>query len=246
GPDAHRGWFQSSLLTSVALFGDAPFESVITHGFFQDVSGCKMSKSLGNVIEPQELIRRYGADILRLWVFSLDYRDDTPISEEILARCAEGYRKIRNTARYLLSNLYDFDPASDSVAPERLLPLDRWALSETRAVLARVREAYETYQFHVIYHQLVTFSATTLSAFYLDILKDRIYASAAGSTERRSAQTAMYRIARALTAAAAPILPFTAEEIWSALPGKKEESVHLARFEALEDFATARTPGAAW
>ena len=245
GHDQHRGWFQSSLLTSVALFGDAPFESVITHGFFQDVSGRKMSKSLGNVVEPQELIRRYGADILRLWVFSLDYRDDTPISEEILARCAEGYRKIRNTARYLLSNLYDFDPASDSVPPEKLLPLDRWALSETRAVLARVREAYETYQFHVIYHQLVNFSATTLSAFYLDILKDRLYASAAGSIERRSAQTAMYRIVRALTAAEAPIVPFTAEEIWSALPGKKEESVHLARFDALDDVAT-QTPGAAW
>src|SRR5262245_29980271 len=246
GHDQHRGWFQSSLLTSVALFGDAPYRSVITHGFFQDVSGRKMSKSLGNVVEPQELIKRYGADILRLWVFSLDYRDDTPISEEILARCAEAYRKIRNTARYLISNLYDFDPARDAVTGAGLQPLDAWALHETRTAMGRVREAYERYDFHVVYHQLVNFSATTLSAFYLDILKDRLYASAAGSPERRSAQTAMNRIVRALTAAAAPILPFTAEEIWSALPGKKEESVHLARFDALEDFATEKTPGAAW
>ena len=246
GHDQHRGWFQSSLLTSVALFGGAPYRSVITHGFFQDLEGRKMSKSVGNVVEPQELIRRFGADILRLWVCSLDYRDDSPISEEILARCAEGYRKIRNTARYLLSNLYDFDPASDSVAPDRLLPLDRWVLSEARAVLGRVHEGYEDYQFHVAYHQLLNFSASTLSAFYLDILKDRLYASAAGSPERRSAQTAMYRIVRALAAAAAPILPFTAEEIWSALPGKKEQSVHLARFDALDDVAAAVPPGDAW
>ena len=181
GHDQHRGWFQSSLLTSVALYGDAPYRSVITHGFFQDVSGRKMSKSLGNVVEPQELIRRYGADILRFWVFSLDYRDDTPISEEILARCAEAYRKIRNTARYLISNLYDFDPERDAVAGESLLPLDAWALRETRLAMERIREAYERYDFHVVYHTLVNLCATTLSAVYLDVLKDRLYASGAGS-----------------------------------------------------------------
>ncbi|MFY9549646.1 MAG: isoleucine--tRNA ligase, partial [Thermoanaerobaculia bacterium] len=246
GHDQHRGWFQSSLLTSVALYGDAPYEGVITHGFVVDGLGRKMSKSIGNVIAPQDLIQKYGADIVRLWVASLDYRDDDPISDEILARCGEAYRKIRNTARYLLSNLYDFDPASDAVPPERLLPLDRWVLREAQTVLGRVHEAYETYQFHVIYHQLVNFAAATLSAFYLDILKDRLYASAAGSPERRSAQTAMYRIVRALAAAAAPILPFTAEEIWQALPGKKEESVHLARFDALNDLATGEAPEAAW
>ncbi|HTR02710.1 MAG TPA: isoleucine--tRNA ligase [Thermoanaerobaculia bacterium] len=246
GHDQHRGWFQSSLLTSVALYGDAPYRSVITHGFFQDVSGRKMSKSLGNVVEPGELIRRYGADILRLWVFSLDYRDDTPISEEILARCAEAYRKIRNTARYLISNLYDFDPASDALPASRLLPLDAWALEQTRLAMERVREAYDRYEFHVVYHTLVNLCTTTLSAFYLDVVKDRLYASAAGSPERRSAQTAMYRIGRAIAAAAAPVLVFTADEIWTALPGKKEESVHLARFEALDEARAEALPAAAW
>jgi len=237
GHDQHRGWFQSSLLTSVALFGDAPYESVITHGPFQDVSGRKMSKSLGNVVEPRTLIARFGADILRMWVCALDYRDDTPISEEILARCAEAYRKIRNTARYAISNLYDFDHARDSVAPDDLLPFDRWVLRETAAVAARIREAYERYEFHVVYHQLVNLCATTLSAFYLDVVKDRLYASAAASTERRSAQTALAAIGRVLATALAPVCPFTADEIWEALPGKKEESVHLARFESLASFS---------
>ena len=178
GHDQHRGWFQSSLLTSVALYGDAPYDGVITHGFVVDGQGRKMSKSLGNVVAPQDLIKKYGADIVRLWVASLDYRDDDPISEEILARCAEAYRKIRNTARYLISNLYDFDPAKDAVAASELEPLDAWALGETRAFAGRVRQAYESYEFHVIYHQLVNFCATTLSAFYCDIIKDRLYASA--------------------------------------------------------------------
>jgi isoleucyl-tRNA synthetase len=235
GHDQHRGWFQSSLLTSVALFGDAPYRAVVTHGFFLDAGRAKMSKSLGNVIDPQDLIAKYGADILRLWVSSLDYRDDMPISEEILARCAEAYRKIRNTARYLISNLYDFDPAKDAVPADRLLPLDRWALAATRELSDRVRAAFDRYEFHLVYHALVGFTATTLSAFYLDILKDRLYASRAGSLERRSAQTALHRIARAIATVAAPILPFTAEEIWKELPPPKEESVHLSRFETLSD-----------
>ena len=243
GHDQHRGWFQSSLLTSVALYSDAPYRQVITHGFFQDVSGRKMSKSLGNVVEPEVLIRNYGADVLRLWVCALDYRDDTPISEEILARCAEGYRKIRNTARYLISNLYDFDPARDSVRPEDLLPLDRWILGETRELARRVAEVYGSCEFHVVYHSLVNFCATTLSAVYCDIVKDRLYASAPASRERRSAQTALHRIARGLATLSAPVLPFTAEEVWAALPGPKEESVHLARFETLDD--VARDPGTA-
>ncbi len=235
GHDQHRGWFQSSLLTSVALYGDAPYEGVITHGFVVDGQGRKMSKSLGNVVAPQDLTQKYGADIVRLWVASLDYRDDDPISEEILARCGEAYRKIRNTARYLISNLYDFDPGADALPFDRLQPLDRWALGQARAVVGRIVTAYESYELHVIYHQLVTFCATTLSAFYCDILKDRLYASSAASPERRSAQTALWRIARALAAAMAPVLPFTAEEIWAALPGKKEESVHLSRFDGLDD-----------
>ena len=205
-----------------------------------------MSKSLGNDVAPQDLVNRYGADILRLWVASLDYRDDDPISEEILSRCGEAYRKVRNTARYLLSNLYDFDPVRDRVPPADLLSLDRWILGETRALAARIREAYEAYQFHVVYHSLVNFCATTLSAFYCDIVKDRLYASAPGSRERRSAQTAMERIARAIATLAAPVLPFTAEEIWSALPNPKEQSVHLARFETLDDVALDTASAPVW
>ena len=246
GHDQHRGWFQSSLLTSVALYGDAPYETVITHGFFQDVSGRKMSKSLGNVVEPQDLIKRFGADILRLWVFSLDYRDDTPISEEILARCAEGYRKIRNTARYLISNLYDFDPARDAAPADALTPLDRYVLAQTRDVARRIVKAYEDYEFHLVYHHLVNLCATTLSAFYLDILKDRLYASRADSPERRAAQTAMHRIGRAIATLVAPELPFTSDEIWQALPGKKEESVHFAGFETLDDVAEDSIPRDSW
>ena len=246
GHDQHRGWFQSSLLTSVALYGDAPYAGVITHGFYLDVSGRKMSKSLGNVVEPQELIKKYGADILRFWVVSQDYRDDDPISEEILARCADAYRKVRNTARYLISNLYDFDPDADGLPVDRLEPLDRWALAQTRELSRRIVAAYESYEFHLVYHLLVNFCATTLSAFYCDILKDRLYASAAGSPERRSAQTALSRIARAVASLAAPVLAFTADEIWNALPGKKEESVHLARFETLDDVPDASVPEDAW
>ncbi|HEY6929306.1 MAG TPA: class I tRNA ligase family protein, partial [Thermoanaerobaculia bacterium] len=246
GHDQHRGWFQSSLLTSVTLYGAAPYREVITHGFFQDVSGRKMSKSLGNVTEPEEIIRKYGADILRLWVCALDYRDDTPISEEILKGVADGYVKIRNTARYLISNLYDFDPSKDRVAFDAMTDLDRWALSQARSVAQRVRAAYEQYEFHVVYHSLLGFCASTLSAFYLDIVKDRIYASAAASIQRRSAQTAFDRIARTLATLLAPVLPFTAEEIWKSIPGAKEESVHLARFETLDDVPESLPAEAAW
>ena len=248
GHDQHRGWFQSSLLTSVALYGDAPYRGVVTHGFVVDVSsGKKMSKSVGNVIEPRELIPKYGADVIRLWVASADYRDDDPISEEILARCAEAYRKIRNTARYLISNLYDFDPGVDDVSALDLLPIDRWVLGQTQRLSARVSDAYRGYEFHLVYHSLVNFCATTLSAFYLDVLKDRLYASPPSSRERRSAQTAMSRIGRCLATLSAPIMPFTAEEIWQALPGRKEESVHLARFDARDDLLDKESRSeAAW
>src|SRR6266542_3149720 len=246
GHDQYRGWFQSSLLTSVALFGEPPYRGVVTHGFALDVQARKMSKSLGNALAPQDLIPKYGADILRLWVTSLDYRDDDPISDEILARCAEAYRKIRNTARYIISNLYDFDPAAGAAAPQDLLPLDRWALHQTRRLAARLADAYRDYEFHLVYHSLVNFCATTLSAFYLDVLKDRLYASPAASPERRSAQTAMNRIARSVATLAAPVLPFTSEEIWEALPGSKEQSVHLARFDGLDDLPEEAIPEEAW
>ncbi|HEV2063136.1 MAG TPA: isoleucine--tRNA ligase, partial [Thermoanaerobaculia bacterium] len=246
GHDQHRGWFQSSLLTSVTLYGAAPYRAVLTHGFFFDAAGRKMSKSLGNAIEPQEMMKRYGADILRFWVCSIDYRDDGPISEEIVARCAEAYRKIRNTARYLISNIYDFDPEKDALPFRELLPLDRRALAETRRAAERMLAAYERFEFHVVYHTLVNLCGTTLSAFYLDILKDRLYASAPASRERRSAQTALHRIARCLATLAAPVLPFTSEEIWEALPGRKEESVHLARFETLDDIPADADTDPAW
>jgi isoleucyl-tRNA synthetase len=246
GHDQHRGWFQSSLLTSVALFGDAPYREVVTHGFFLDADRAKMSKSKGNVIDPQELTARYGADIVRLWVSSLDYRDDMPISEEILARCAEAYRKIRNTARYLISNLYDFRPADDALPPGRLLPLDRWVLGQTKAAVRRMAEAYSRYEFHVVYHTLVAFCSTTLSAFYLDVVKDRLYASLPDSLQRRSAQTAFHRIARGLATLSAPIFPFTAEEIWKELPEPKEDSVHLSRFETLDELPEGAPSSESW
>jgi isoleucyl-tRNA synthetase len=246
GHDQYRGWFQSSLLTSVALFGEAPYRGVITHGFALDLEARKMSKSLGNAIEPQQVLGRYGADILRLWVTSLDYRDDDPISDEILARCAEAYRKIRNTARYMISNLYDFDPARDAVALADLLPLDRWTLLQGRRLALRLVDAYRDYEFHLVYHSVVNFCATTLSAFYLDVLKDRLYASPAASRERRSAQTALFRIARSLATLTAPVLPFTSEEIWEALPGAKEQSVHVVRFDGLDDLPEDDLPEEAW
>ena len=246
GHDQHRGWFQSSLLTSAALFDEPPYREVVTHGFFLDADRSKMSKSKGNVIDPQDLIARYGADILRLWVSSLDYRDDMPISEEILARCAEGYRKIRNTARYAVSNLYDFDEAADAVPAAELHPLDRFALAKTRETAERIAAAYARYEFHVVYHALLGLCATTLSAFYFDVLKDRLYASHPASPGRRSAQTALSRIGRTIATLAAPVVPFTAEEIWKALPRQPEESVHLARFETLGDLPGGIPSPEAW
>ncbi len=246
GHDQFRGWFQSSLLTSAAVYGAAPYREVITHGFIVDASGRKLSKSLGNDIDPQDLVKKYGADVLRLWVSSLDYHDDPAMSEEILARSGEAYRKIRNTGRFLISNLYDFDPSKDAVAFRDLPPLDRWALVQTRAAAGKMREAYDRYEFHVVYHTLVGLCATALSAFYFDIVKDRLYASAPGWPERRAAQTAFHAIARTLATYAAPVLPFTAEEIWAALPGKKEESVHLARFETLNDVPATLSDPDAW
>ena len=246
GQDQYRGWFQSSLLTSVALFGEAPYRGVITHGFTLDVDARKMSKSAGNTVVPSQVISKYGADILRLWVVSVDYREDQPISEEILSRCAEAYRKIRNTERFLISNLYDFDPGTDAVPASKLLPLDSEILSRTARLARRLTAAYDTYEFHTIYHALLNFCASDLSAFYLDVIKDRLYASAPASLERRSAQTALHRVARTLATLSAPVLPFTAEEVWQALPGAKEESVHLARFETVDSAAADPAAEAAW
>jgi isoleucyl-tRNA synthetase len=237
GSDQHRGWFHSSLLTSVGTRGVAPYHEVLTHGFVVDGRGEKMSKSKGNVITPDQVIVRYGAEILRLWVAAEDYRDDIKISEEILKRLTEAYRKIRNTCRYLLGNLYDFDPLRDSVAYGELLELDRWALHHLQKTISRILTAYERFEFHTVFHTLNNYCSVDLSAFYLDVLKDRLYTGRAASRERRSAQTVMYELLLAITELMAPVLSFTAEEVWNHLPAnpEREESVHLAGFPELSE-----------
>jgi isoleucyl-tRNA synthetase len=234
GSDQHRGWFHSSLLAAVGTRDRAPYKAVLTHGFVVDGAGKKMSKSTGNVVAPDEVIKKFGAEILRLWVAAQDYRDDIRISPEILQRLADAYRRIRNTARYILGNLHGFDPVADSVADGDLLEIDRWALSRLESLVNRVERAYEEYEFHFLYHAVHNFCSVDLSAFYLDVLKDRLYITPAKSLERRSAQTAMYRILDALTRLIAPVLSFTADEIWWEMPGEREASVHLATFPRFE------------
>ena len=231
GSDQHRGWFHSSLLTAVGTRGAAPYKGVLTHGFVVDGEGRKMSKSLGNVIAPQEVMDRYGAEILRLWVAAEDYRDDVRLSGDILKQLADAYRRFRNTARFMLGNLYDFDPQQHWLAPARRQELDRLALSWLAQLLARVKKAYGDYEFHQAYHRLHQFCAVEMSAIYLDILKDRLYVSRADSQARRSAQSTLWDLLQSLTAAMAPILSFTAEEVWQYLPGRgRPESVHLAAY----------------
>ncbi|GIX46457.1 MAG: hypothetical protein KatS3mg131_0668 [Candidatus Tectimicrobiota bacterium] len=232
GSDQHRGWFHSSLLEAVATRHAPPYRTVLTHGFVVDGEGRKMSKSLGNVIEPQQLISRYGAEILRLWVAHVDYREDIRLSHEILTRLTEAYRRIRNTSRFILGNLYDFDPATDRVAYEDLLEIDQYLLHRLAVVAARIRQAYRDYAYHVVYHTLHNFCAVDLSAFYLDVLKDRLYTLAPRSRERRAAQTVLYDIMMAMVRLMAPVLAFTAEEIWRHLPGALAlaPSVHLTTF----------------
>ena len=227
GSDQHRGWFQSSLLTSVAMNTVAPYKSVLTHGFTVDAQGHKMSKSLGNVVAPQKIVNSLGADILRLWVASSDYSAEMTVSDEILKRAADSYRRIRNTARFLLANLNGFDPAQHQLKPEAMLSLDRWAVARCATLQRDIIEAYNTYNFHVIYQKLHNFCSVDMGGFYLDIIKDRQYTTQADSAARRSAQTALYHIAEALCRWMAPILSFTAEEIWQQIPGKRGESVLL-------------------
>jgi isoleucyl-tRNA synthetase len=230
GTDQYRGWFQSSLLVGVGIRGKAPYKGVLTHGFVVDEHGRKQSKSLGNVVSPQQVMKESGAEVLRLWVSMVDYRDEVRLGKEVLARTIEAYRKIRNTFRYLLSNLYDFDPATDRIARERMLAVDRYALSTYAKLAAGVRQAYDAYDFQSIFHAINAFVTVDLSAFYLDVSKDRLYTFGAGSLERRSAQTAVYLIADGLARLIAPILSITADEIWTRLPGHREASVHLAVF----------------
>jgi isoleucyl-tRNA synthetase len=230
GSDQHRGWFHSSLLVGVGTRDRSPFTSCLTHGFTVDGEGRKMSKSLGNMVPTEAMIDKYGAEIVRLWVASADYRDDVRLSDQILKGLTEGYRKIRNTIRYALSNLYDFDPAQDSVSLEKMLPLDLWALARLAELNARVRRAYDEYEFHLVYHPVVDFCAMDLSAVYFDILKDRLYTSSAHGLKRRSAQTALFAIARDLLRLLAPVMSFTAEEAWQLLPGRNAESVFHGQF----------------
>ncbi len=227
GSDQHRGWFQSSLMTSVAMEGVAPYRSVLTHGFTVDSKGQKMSKSRGNVVAPQKVIKNLGADIIRLWVASTDYRGEMTVSDEILKRTSDAYRRIRNTARYLLSNLDGFDPASDMLAADKMLSLDKWAVAQTNRLQQQITAAYAEYEFHTIYQLVHNFCAVELGSFYLDITKDRQYTTQANSIARRSAQTAMYHIIESLVRWLAPILSFTAEDIWQVMPGYRNESVLL-------------------
>ncbi|MGH7205096.1 MAG: isoleucine--tRNA ligase [Nitrospiraceae bacterium] len=246
GSDQHRGWFHSALLASVTTDEKAPYKSVLTHGFVVDGAGKKMSKSAGNVVAPQDVIKQLGVEILRWWVAAQDYQEDLRISQEILNQLVEQYRKIRNTCRFLLSNLYDFDPASDRVPFERLPELDRWALMRLHHLITRVRRAYEAFDFRQIVHEMDYFCAVDMSAIYLDILKDRLYTFHRDSPLRRSSQTVLFDVLVALTKLMAPILSFTAEEIWRMLPEAVRKipdtpSVHLAPFpEANPEWADAK------
>ncbi len=231
GSDQHRGWFQSSLLCAVGTHGRAPYESVLTHGFVVDGQGRKMSKSLGNVISPEKIIKRYGAEILRLWVAAEDYRGDIRLSDEILARMVEAYRKIRNTCRFLIGNLFDFDPERHLIPVDELPEFERFLLYRLSNIILRSLKAYRDYNFHIAFRDIHQFCAVDLSALYIDVSRDTLYCEAPDSFKRRACQTVLYHALRSLTLLMAPILSFTAEEIWQRIPGKQEkESVHLALF----------------
>ena len=236
GSDQHRGWFQSSLLTSVAMHGRAPYRQVLTHGFVVDAKGHKMSKSLGNDLGgPQKIMNTLGADILRLWIAATDYRGEMNISDEILKRMGDSYRRMRNTARFLLGNLHDFNPDTDSLGVDDMVALDRWAVHRAVELQRLIEAAYADYSFHRVYQQLHNFCVVDMGGFYLDIIKDRLYTTGTDSHSRRSAQSAMYYIGEAMVRWLAPILSFTAEEIWSLLPGERDASVFLSTFYELPE-----------
>jgi len=228
GSDQHRGWFNSSLTTAVAIDGTPPYRTVLTHGYTVDADGRKLSKSKGNYVALDKLVKQHGADILRLWVSSTDYRNEVSISDEIIKRTGDAYRRIRNTSRFLLANLFDFEEAQHTVAVQDMVELDKWAIKRCHEVQEEIKEAYESYQFHVVYQKINHFCTMDMGSFYLDIIKDRQYTTPANSNARRSCQTAIYIIVQALTRWLAPILSFTAEEIWQAIPGQnKQESIFL-------------------
>lgn len=239
GSDQHRGWFQSSLKTSIAMNGVAPYKTVLTHGFTVDADGRKMSKSLGNTVAPQQVMNQLGADVLRLWVAATDFSTEMSVSDEILKRTSDSYRRIRNTARYFLSNLDGFDPAEHLVKPEEMLALDQWAVDITAKLQDDVKAAYDSYNFHSIYQKVHNFCVNEMGGVYLDIIKDRIYTCKTDSLARRSAQTALFHIVEAFTRWIAPILSFTADEIWGFLPGEREESVFLAEWYQLPELSAS-------
>ena len=224
GNDQYRGWFQSSMLTAVATTGQSPYKQVLTHGFLIDMDGRKMSKSLGNGVNPQDAIKQYGADILRLWVISSDFKSDITVSQDIMKQIAEVYRKIRNTARFILGNISDYNP-ENPVKYDDLLEIDKWALTRLNKLVRECTKNYDKYDFHIVYHDINQFCVTDMSNFYLDIIKDRLYSSKANSIERRAAQTTMYEILNTLVKMLAPILCYTAEEIWKYMPHSKDEQV---------------------
>lgn len=230
GSDQHRGWFMSSLMISTAMKGHAPYRQVLTHGFTVDGQGRKMSKSIGNVVSPQEVMNKLGADILRLWVASTDYSGEMTVSDEILKRSADAYRRIRNTARFLLANLNGFNPATDMVAPEDMVVIDRWAVGRARAIQQDIAKAYDEYNFHLVTQKLMQFCSVEMGSFYLDVIKDRQYTAKADSLARRSCQTALYHIVEALVRWMAPIMSFTADEIWALLPGERDRFVFTQEF----------------
>jgi isoleucyl-tRNA synthetase len=241
GPDQYRGWFQSSLLVGIGTRGASPYKQVVTHGWTLDEKGAPMSKSLGNAIYPAEICDKWGADLLRIWVVSQDYTADVRISEAMMTQLSEAYRKIRNTFRFALSNLFDFDPARDFVADANLWEVDAWMLRRTGALVRECRAWYENFEFHRVYHAIHDFCTVDLSSFYFDVLKDRLYTFAPNNRGRRSAQTAVHRIADALVRLIAPILVFTAEEVWKFLPHADidAESVHMAMFPSADELERA-------
>ena len=241
GSDQHRGWFQSSLKTAIAMNGTAPYKEVLTHGFFVDAEGKKMSKSVGNTVAPEKIFQQYGADILRLWVAATDYRGEMTVSEEIFKRVADAYRRIRNTARFMLANLNGFDPSLDQVSSENLLALDYWIIRQSQILQKEVIDHYHAYNFLNVYQKLHNFCVIELGGFYLDVIKDRQYTTQTDSLARRSTQTAMYHILEMLSRMIAPILSFTADEIWQNIPGKQTVSVLLTDFsDSVTEFAEAQ------
>ncbi|MDQ1913008.1 isoleucine--tRNA ligase [Paenibacillus sp. GD4] len=235
GSDQYRGWYNSSLITGVAVKGQSPYKGILSHGFTLDGEGRKMSKSLGNTVDPKQVCDKLGADILRLWVSSVDYQSDVRISDNILTQITEVYRKIRNTLRFLLGNLYDFNPAADRVAVSEMNELDRFAMIRLQRMTDRVVRAYDKYEFHVVYQAVHHFCAVEMSAFYLDIIKDRLYANAPGDASRRAAQTVLYDALTAITKLIAPILPHTADEVWQFIAGKQYETVQMAELPAVDE-----------